>query len=309
VARTSTNQYAYETLDYQRQFAPWWHPNPAYSAYLQRAKFPDVTAATLRGLVGIATKRAPQRDLPAAISYFDEGAITPDGMTLDELYAFCISEVLQVGRLSLTLDVGQDDQFYIASYSTESYVNWDTEVVNAEVIQTLAVYTHEELNSTEEGSESKSLVYYLGINEEAGSVGAYSQKYTDSEPDGDGVELSYKGKPFTRLPIVNLGSIKNDPVPDTMPLLGVSDCALDNYRHSADLGQAHFQTCNPTLVFTGIDADEAPQIVGSTISIGMSNPSAKAFYPATDTSALSHVSSHMEKTLQEAAAYGAALLA
>jgi hypothetical protein len=37
--------------------APWYHPNPAYSAYLHRAKFPDMTAATLRGLTGIATKR------------------------------------------------------------------------------------------------------------------------------------------------------------------------------------------------------------------------------------------------------------
>jgi hypothetical protein len=299
-ARTANNMYATETLDYQRQYLPWRHPNPAYASYLQRAKFPDITAATLRGLTGVATKRDPLYTLTPGLQHLEEVA-TPQGFSLMELYRFCISEVLQTGRLALVLDITADNTVYIAPYVTESYTNWDMVLYPAEWVQSKAVFTVKETGDVQ-GDEIFTLCYELYED------GTYVSKYVDGELMQPPTQLSFQGRALPRLPLVNLGSEANTPEPDIVPLLGVSDCALDIYRHSADLAQAHFLTCNPTLVFSGIDSDETPRVIGSTVTIGLSNPDANAFYPSTDTSALEHVSAHMAGVFQEAVNYGAALV-
>jgi Domain of unknown function (DUF4055) len=110
------------------------------------------------------------------------------------------------------------------------------------------------------------------------------------------------------LPVFNFGSEENSPEPDPVPLIGVSDCALDLYRHSADLNQNQYQCCNPTLVFTGVDPEFAPKVIGSTVAVVLSDKDANAFYVSTDTNALTHIRDYMADVFQEAVAYGAQLL-
>jgi len=306
--RTTSNQYATDTLDYQRQYVPWYHSNPAYSAYLQRAKFPDITANTLRGLIGIAGRNLPQIELPASLEYLRENA-TPEGMSLAELFLFLVSEILQVGRIALVLDVRSDNTLYISPYVTETYTNWDSEVVDGISTQTLAMFTVEDSHpdDTESGTKNHSIEYALEQVEENGPMVTVVYKFIDGDLVEGPTPIVIQGKPVERLPVVNAGSLKNDPWPDVIPMLGISDCALDIYRHSADLTQAHFLTCNPTLFVTGVDG-EIPQTVGSSVVIALSNPAATAFYPATDTSALNHINEYIGGVFSEAMNYGAALL-
>jgi hypothetical protein len=288
--------------------APWYSSNPAYSAYLHRAKFPDLTSNTLRGLVGVATRENPEVVLPSSLSYLEDLA-TIEGYTIYDLYESCLSEMFQVGRHALVVDVREDNTFYLAQYSSESYINWQTQVLEGRRVQTYAEFETVELN--DKGEEIKrSLVYSLEAEPDLLKRVCVVYRYTNGKLDEQNgrVVLMIQGKPLDFLPVVNIGVERNDPVPDACPLLGVSDCALDIYRHSADLNQAHFMTCNPTLLFTGVDTDDAPKVIGSTVAICLSDPNADGKYLATDTTALGHVKEYMQDVFGEAVQYGASLL-
>ena len=306
--KTSTNALADKTLPINQ--APWYHGNPAYSAYVHRAKFPDMTANTLRGLVGLATREEADVKVPGGVDYLEEVA-TIDGDNLLDLFKDVLSELFQVGRHTLVVDVRSDNTLYFAQYASESYVNWLYEVIDGQRVQTYAEFETCEYN--DKGEETKkSLCYALEVPEEGDNAGkriAVCYKYTDGALDEDGrTELLVQGKPFERLPVVNIGAEKNTAEPDALPLIGVSDCALDIYRHSADLNQNQYQSCNPTLVFTGVDEKDAPRVIGSTVAVCLSDPNSDGKYMTTDTSALSHVYEYMRGIFEEAIAYGAQLL-
>lgn len=309
--------FSKNTFDYERQFLPWDHPNRAYSAYLQRARFPEMTNHSLIGFIGVATRQEPQITLPAGLEYLEETA-TADGMSLVELFEFCVSEIFQTGKLSLVLDVRKDDnQFYISPYNAESNINWKVEFKNGKKRQTESVFIEFGLNrsTTEEKQDDHHIWYYLAPlpdvefeEDEEPELFAFSQTYVDDRPVGDPVLLNIQGNFLEELPIVNLGSIKNTPDPDSIPLLGISDIALTIYRKDADLSQAQFLTCNPTLFIFGVDKNSMPKVIGSTVAVGISNPQANAQYPATDTSALEHIRNEKQDLFNEAVQYGANLL-
>jgi hypothetical protein len=287
--------------------APWYHGNPVYSSYLHRAKFPDLAANTLRGLVGVATKEPAEVDLPKSIEYLEETA-TVDGRNLFDLFECSVSEVCQTARYALVLDFRQDNTMYIAGYPSETYINWRFEVINGERVQTYAEFETCELDA-ELGELKKSLAYELLVLPGGKKHVATVTRYTNGKMDEQGtVALSFQGKELERLPISNLGAEENTPEIDSLPLLGISDCALDIYRHSADLNQAHFMSCNPTLLFTGVDEDDAPKVVGTTVAMCLSDAASDGKYLTTDTSALSHVSGYIQDVFQEAMGYGAQIL-
>lgn len=304
-ASTSSNPLADRSLSINE--APWYHPNAAYSAYLHRAKFPDMTASTLRGLIGVATRNEPEYTLPSTLSYLEDVA-TIDGDGILALYSNTISEILQVGRHAFVIDIREDSTLYIAQYSSESYINWLYEVINGKRVQTFAEF--ETCEQNEDGEEiKKALCYSLEVVEENGPRVAIVRKYTDGKLDPDGeIVIKHQGKMLDFLPIVNIGCEKNTAEPDNVPLIGITDCALDIYRHTADLNNIHFMCCNPTLVFIGVDADDSPRVVGSTVAIALSDPSSDAKYVQPEAGALDHVSGHIDKIFEEAVHYGAQLL-
>jgi hypothetical protein len=294
----SGSTYVKESENYSSMYLPWWHSNPAYRAYLQRARFPDITANTLRGLVGIATRQEPSVELPDSISHLEDKA-TPSGLSLNELYAYSVSEVLQVGKLCYVLDVNDDGDAYIATYCSESNIDWEEEFINGEQVLTGMVFKEYE-------SDSEIITRKYWLDSETGN--AMTGLFKDDVLQGEVVELLIQGSPLKRLPIVIAGAIDNHPEPKLVPLFGISDVAVAIYRKDADLSQAEFLTCNPTLFITGVGSEEIPRSVGSSIAVGLSNPQASAFYPATDTSALDHIRMSIQDLISEAMGYGASLI-
>lgn len=282
--------------DYQSVYMPWYHPNPAYRAYLQRARFPDIAANTLRGLIGIATRNNPEVKLPANLEYLLDVA-TPCGKNLFELYAYCIAEVIKTGKISLVLDVSDDGNLYIVPYCASANINWQYTAVNGKKMQVKC--TFEESETDADGDEELVHFHYYYKDSKA-----YVQKYVDGDEFGPAVDISYKGKTIAELPIIHIGSVTNTAEPDLVPMLGMSDIALELYRDSADASHARYLTCNPTLFISGIDAEEVPKVIGSTVIVGLSNPAAKAYYPNTDTSALEHIRNHIKDLFDEAVSYG-----
>lgn len=309
--------FSKNTIDYEFEYVPWEHSNPAYSAYLQRARFPEMTNHSLMGFAGVATRQEPQINLPAGLEYLEENA-TADGLSLNELFEFCVSEIFQTGKLSLVLDMrAEDNTFYIAPYNAESNIDWNTSFANGKRRQTEAVFIEagENRSITDEREKDKHIYYYLAPlenfdpgAEEIPTMFAFAQTYTDGKPDSEPILLTAQGNPIEELPIINLGSIKNDPDPDTIPLLGISDIALTIYRKDADLAQAQYLTCNPTLFVFGINKEDMPRVIGSTVAVGIPNPNGRAEYPPTDTSALEHIRNHIQDLFNEAVQYGANLL-
>ena len=300
-----------ETDDYDFTASPYWHPNPAYRAYLQRARFPEITMHTLRGLIGVATRKQSNIDLPSKIQYLEDKA-TRKGKSLDELFAYCLAEVLSQGRVTLVLDVKKDNTVCIVPYKTENFINWDDDESTSEnlfsVFQEIK-YVAGEGKEFETEQQTVNIVYSFDVSKE-NSKRVLVRKFIDDVEDvSKTVTPSLQGRTFEKIPVVTIGSLNNDSDPDPAPLLGVSEIAYSIYRKDADLSQAEYMTCNPMFTITGTDGNEGvPAAFGSTVALILENPAANAFFPSTDTSALAHVTNRIERMFEEAANYGASLL-
>ena len=277
---------------------PWYHENPAYSAYLHRARFPDITGSVLRGITGMMTKQIPEYDLPVQASEF-ESVATVCGKSIIELYGYSVGEVMQTGKICYVIDIKENNKPIIAVYSAERNPDWSYGVVDGERVLTSATFI-DEFATDDVGEKSTKYELVNGI--------AISQQYISGKPVGDEVILTYVGKTLSRLPIFFAGAVDNSADTDVIPLTGISDTSLTIYRKDADLSQAEYMTCNPTLFIYGLTQDQTPQVIGSTVTVTISNPQAKAEYPATDTSALDHVSKTIDGLYSEAISMGAQIL-
>lgn len=293
-------------------YLPWWHENAMYRAYLMRARFPDMVSSTLRGMLGISVKAPNKIELPDSMKYLEQ-EVSVGGESLEELFGYCLSEVLTVGNIALVVDVDKNtDEFYITTYSAESFPDWKTKRVNGthKLMNISFIEMEDYYNDDEDFTEKH---YYYNENNEV-CFKEISDDVVDSNDVGEEGEegekipnnvLSYRGKNFYEIPVFCAGSVENIPDPQVIPLRGVSDIAISIYQINADLRQAQYLTCNPTLFIFGVGEKETPKVIGSGIVVGIKNPQGKAEYPQTDTSALDHVKSEKEQLMKEAAAYGA----
>ena len=274
---------------------PWKHSNPIYQAYLQRSRFPDITANSLRAMIGTALIGEPKTELPDSMEIL-ETEVSQDGESLMEFYIYALSEVLSAGKLAIVADVDERNNFYLTTYTAESNIDWKTRRSNGTEEVIMSSFLEDE-----EDEKDHSKFYFiddLGI--------PFVEDYIDDVPiEGSLTELKYRGKNFTQLPIFFAGAAENTPDADKIPLLGISDIAISIYQKTADLNNAHFLTCNPTLFIFGASKEETPKVVGSNVIIGVRNPQGRAEYPATDTTALDHIQGIINDMFKEAASYGA----
>jgi hypothetical protein len=287
---------------------PWYYPqNLAYQSYLRRARVPDMTSFALRAMLGIATRKNPTVEIPDSLSYLVDNA-TDDGFTLNQLFAFLVSQVLQCGRVGLLLDVTPDSQFKFKVYAAEAGINWCEEMsaTGEKVLEYVVLQEDARDEQDKYSHEVKPRYVVLHKNEE----GTY-ETAIHSNPSGAPDEInvpSYRGNTLRNIPFMFVGSVDNTPDCDPAPLDGVAEVCQHVYMKEADLANAEFMTCNPTLVMTGAEPSEAPQATGSNVAVILSDPQSKVFYTETDTSGLSHVMSHIKELQEEAAAFGATVL-
>ncbi len=295
-------------FDHNKEHDPSYHSNPAYMAYKKRAHFPDITASTLRGLMGLAISGKPTINLPAQMEYLIDNA-TKENKNLDELYTLLLSNLISQGRYILTADIDKnDDLLKIVPYQAKSFINWKTDINGL----TLGVFEGAVGNADDIFSHDPQTIFsasILGKTEKTGDSQIYHVKtFDENNKLISEVIPSYKGVVLKFLPIVTAGSTNLDADVDIQPLYGIANTAVQMYQKSADLSMSEFMSCNPMLVMTGIDEDSSPQVVGSTVMLAIANDAAKVFYPATDTSALTHVMAHIDKLMNEAVSYGSNLL-
>ena len=293
-----------KTMD--RAYMPNYHPNVAYAAYLQRSQFPELTSYMLRGLMGLVTKDRPLVELTPSLEHLVENA-TPSGMGLIELFNYCVSEVLTNGRFPLVTNIGPNGKFTLVPYVAKNFINWRTSRPIASQHNSATMCVFKEVVDTPSNmfdDETENEYAVLAMSDGVYAAGRYNEKGSFL-----GATIpNYMGKPLHYIPITCFGSVNDRFNVDPSPLYSVASTSLHIYMRNADLSQSEFMSCNPTLFLSGVTDDEAPAALGSTVGVCLSNDNAKAYYTQTDTSALSHVLSHIGDLYEQAIYYGAQLL-
>lgn len=305
-----------EIDDYHKNFDsrinPNYHQIESYQSYKTRARFPEITEKTMLAMLGLATLNPPTVELPSSMEYLMEDA-TKAGRDLNSLYKLVLTEVLNTGREILVADPKDNtNEVYIVPYSAENLINWNASSQEGDDINfDMAVLT-EKVTKVSEDFERVNFFNYFQLKVEDGVFTV--EKWSDSDKsgtpkqEGDVMVPDLMGSSIDALPMVAIGSTDISPDVDKPPLSGISRIAVQLYQMDADLRQAEYLTCNPTLFITGIDKESIPKTLGSTVAVGLPEPNSSAFYPNTDTSALSHIVAHIQNLFQEAYNMGATLV-
>ena len=298
-------------------YNPNYHKNRAYQAYITRSQFPELPSFILRGLLGLTSNEKPTVSLPKSMEYLLDSATTT-GLSLNDYYMYILSEVLSVGRIGSVLEINTEGKLVMASYSTESIVQWKTARINnsAKKKPSMVVLSEYKDNDPFSVSTEITTIYkILVLDPEA--EGYYIKEVSESEIQRDVSVLEmngmvsvpeFKGQIFNEIPIQMFGPVHNSFEIQNSPLATVSSTALQIYMKYADLSNSEFMSCSPTLVISGVSEDFAPKAVGSTVALILPEPDSKAYYTQTDTSALTHVLRHITDLYEQAVYAGAQLL-
>lgn len=278
---------------------PNYHANGAYRAYKTRASFPGIVNHTIRGLLGLALRNLPTVKLPDQMQYLMKDC--GYGYGLIDFYYYTIEEVIKTGRFIPLVDIASDGKLKFVPYLAEGMINWKS--VDNELTEALFIEDRNDDDFVDDDEEDKEVNLYAKVVN-----GVYKiERYEDGEYINT-YTPSYLGKTMDKIPAIVIGSTDISPHTDKIPLESISKASIQIYQLDADLRQAEYMTCNPTLVITGVDEESAPSVLGSTVAILLPEYTSKAYYTETDTSALNLVRQHIQDLHEFALQQGASLL-
>lgn len=240
----------------------------AYDAYRLRAEFPELVAPTVRGSVGIMLKQPATIELPKSMEYLRKSA-TLDGLPLDALHRRIAVELMLQGRYSLLPGVNAKKQPYLAGYTAESIINWDSTDGDPSYV----VYDESgPVRDPETGAWGAENIYReCGVKDgryfsRLWKINSKGEQTYQDEPDA----VDRKGKVLDFLPAVFFGTNDLNIKPDDVPLYGLGRISVRIYRMDADYTFALHMTSEPTPVVSGFpdpksakESDLLPKGIGS----------------------------------------------
>ncbi|MDL5036839.1 DUF4055 domain-containing protein [Comamonas sp. Y6] len=241
-----------------------------YDLYKTRAEFPEVTAPTIRGAVGIMLGKPAKIELPPELEHLRERA-TLDGLTLDALHRRMGMEVMTTGRYGLLPGLMEDGTPYLSGYVAESITNWDSTggvpdyVVLDESgpVRDRATGLWTRLNKLRQCMAFDGPYRARVWEQSTGGAWAAGEEVAAATP---------RGQPLDFLPFVFVGSLDLTPDPDDVPLYGLAKLAVRIYRLDADFSFSLHMTSEPTPVAIGFDDPKqaiddgiAPKTLGSSV--------------------------------------------
>jgi hypothetical protein len=231
------------------------------------------------------------------MEYLEED-FTKSGTSMLDFYFFLLKEILAVGRIGCLVDVDdKDGELKVVTYSAESIVDWEkaSESFDEKLLKRVILAEYPEDHELRRMMEVQDGIY-------GQSVEIDNTETLQFEP------VTYHGKPLKYVPMCIAGSTDIMPDVDYAPMYGIARTALQIYQLDADLRQGEYMSCNPTLFISGIGDEFAPQAIGSTFAVILPPSEAKAYYPATDTSALAHVANRVDTLFDKALMHGVGML-
>jgi hypothetical protein len=264
-----------------------------YETYLLRAKFPEILAPTLRGMVGIIHRVAADISLPEALEPMRDNA-TWDGLNLDALHQRITFELLGTGRYGLLVDMPEnasnDDTPYIVGYTAEQIINWDSLTHDFFVLdesyykrlqfawqltkrfrvcmlvppdgetQDDTTNTNGSGNGSGNGSAApnNAAALHPDLTDYVYNQIVY-ETTTAATTENQPIQPSMKGgETFNEVPFVVIGSTDVTPDIDEIPMIGVVRCAFTMYRLYADYFWQLFMSGQETLFVSSPAANEKP---------------------------------------------------
>lgn len=297
-----------------------------YSARLKRANFFNATWRTIAGLTGLAFRKEPTVEVPAAIEPY-LADVDLAGNSLDKLAKGLVEDMLEYGAFGLLVDhpPRPDGMTPITQavaealglrptiqyYEIESVINWRYERINNVHQLTLVVlkedasvaadeFSHE----TEDRYRVLDLVPLMG---EAGQSWAYRQRVfrINDKNEDELVSETYpqmNGRALSYIPFKIAGLL------DEPPLIDLVDLNVAHYQVNAEHRHGLHFTALPTLFVTGLQ-DDKPIYIGSTAAITTPIPDAKAEYVEFKGQGLSAIKDTLKEFKQEMAVLGARMIA
>lgn len=205
-----------------------------YDAYRKRARFSDISAESLEGILGIMFSKDAEGSL-------DE-IVTKDGMTVYELSREIAEKIYSKGRHILVVEAPPTpgSNPYIVQYPAESLINWK---VDDDGKLTIAVFTEKVPDNDPYTHETK--IRYREYTKEA--IKVYDEEKNLIE--------EYKNA-VGQIEVVVIGSKNCSTKVDKPPMARVVECALAAYRNSADYQQGLFLTAQPTPYSSGCTKEQ-----------------------------------------------------
>lgn len=284
---------------------------PAYEAYLKRARFPDITSPTLRGLLGCFDRKPHQFEVPSRLNYILESA-TADGISLDALVSRIMREVLTTGRCPILVDVPMSSgNPYIVQYYAEDLINWRTLVMQGRELLSMATLCGiQSRASSDDIYQSDTVTIYRGLVIDDGKYvqQIYELENGDLRLIDEIIPQQMGGSTLDYIPLTIIGSIDTNPDIDIIPLYGIAEIAVSIYQQYADYRQALYMTSQPTAVVTGISHDQTPDMIGASSVWTLEPADAKAYFLEFSGNGVSAQRVAIQDELAEASSIGAQML-
>ncbi len=253
-----------------------------YKAYLTRARFPDLTAPTLRALNGVLHSKDSMIELPPRLKGMIEHA-TVDGLSILGFARRVTREILMTGRFGILCNSPASNGAVplLAGYNAETILSWRTRmagdgktVVDRVVLDETGLQPDpkDDFNMVE---VEKWRVLHLRAGARGGEtfqVETYRRATGKVVGDDSGIildedagEASSFGVVMDSIPFVFAGSLDLLPDPDDAMLVPLARLAVSIYQQDADYRATLYQTSQPTAVLIGVDEDDekAPRSIGS----------------------------------------------
>lgn len=227
-----------------------------YSAYKSRARFPEIVANAIRGMIGIAHGQEWEMPLPRALEPLWENS-DGKGLPLEALSKRITMELLITGRYGLLADAPPEGgDIYLAGYRAEDIINWSDDDDFFALEETIRERTGE----TWLDVKRKRVLELVD--------GRYVQRiYDDGNLIAEYQPRARGGAALDMIPLTIGGAMDLDLTPDTPPLIGVARAALAGYQLNADYRHQLYMSGQETLFI--YNASEAPSIIGSGVVVSL----------------------------------------
>lgn len=257
-----------------------------YEAYLLRARFYNVLARTLYGMLGEVLRKDPVITLPTLLAPMLKD-VDGKGTTFEQQAALALAYALSFARGFLFVDypkvqngrqTSRQDlltgQIHanILLLNPDDVINWRIAKVGAKSIATLVVI-EERYTVADDGFEETSDLQWRALRL---LDGIYHQqvwrKIKDTDDDYECVEdltpLNSAGKPLNYIPCVPFGITDNGWKTGDPPLYDIATLNIGHYCNSADYEEACFVAGQPTFAFAGLTEEWVKNVMDNEVRVG-----------------------------------------
>ena len=292
-----------------------------FDAYVQRGAFFNASQRTVDSLVGLVMAKPPVVSMGAALKrladYFDGSGSTAEDFARDAVY-----DVLVTGGGCAVVDRPetpegvatrmQEQQLglrpYASWYPMENVLEWRygwiagrREIVFLKLSETWENYPDEWT------CEIKPQVRVFDIIEGRARCRVFRQSGAGWVVHTETMLIMANGRPFTYVPAVLFGPVKNEP--EKAPILDLVEVNRSHWQNSVDLEHGLHFTGLPTAYVAGHSFEEGEDVrLGSKTLFAFDDPNAKLAFASFGSEGLKGLEAALERKEQQMAALGARML-